>query len=158
MDRAGRYAGRRCQHGPTEHTARRDADVEADHIERALISLRRDRRVLMRPMPGLTTHRSMPACIHARGDWASAGTPSPASNVSSATVEKLFNIEGLLVIDVVRALPRSIRSKTDLGKNRTWRDRNRGIDILLFPFRPISPRERGSYSSLPGQVLDAVPR
>jgi hypothetical protein len=46
----------------------------------------------MNPMLGLTTHLSMPACVH-EGDWASAGLPSNAISASAATVEQLFNIE-----------------------------------------------------------------
>jgi hypothetical protein len=47
---------------------------------------------MMKPMLGLTTHLSMPACVHAGGDWASAGAPSTAISASAATVEQVFNI------------------------------------------------------------------
>ena len=41
-ERSGRYANRGRQHGPAEHTARRDADVEPNHVERTVIGLRRE--------------------------------------------------------------------------------------------------------------------
>jgi hypothetical protein len=48
---------------------------------------------MMKPMLGLTTHLSMPACVHAGRDWALAGAPSTANSTSAAAVENNFDIE-----------------------------------------------------------------
>jgi len=47
---------------------------------------------MMKPMLGLTTHLSIPACVH-RGDWAPAGAASIAISASAAKVELVLNIE-----------------------------------------------------------------
>jgi 3'-phosphoadenosine 5'-phosphosulfate sulfotransferase len=48
---------------------------------------------MMNPMLGLTTHLSMPACVHDGGDWASAAVASITISVSAARNEQRLNIE-----------------------------------------------------------------
>jgi hypothetical protein len=54
-------------------------------------------------MLGLTTHLSMPACVH-EGDWAAAGAASTAISASAAKVEQRLII-GWLLNWVSRAVP-----------------------------------------------------
>src|SRR4029079_10388366 len=48
---------------------------------------------IIKPMLGLTTHLSIPACVHDGGGWAPTGAASSAPSASAATVQQIFNIE-----------------------------------------------------------------